>query len=262
MFPVFELLGRSVGLFQIMLLCAIFSSGIYACRLSVKFKYDYTDIIIFSLISFAGAVIGSNFLYVLVNYRNLIFVFYNLNLFENIFDVFKYIFGGTVFYGGLLGGVLTGFLLIKKNIIFEKYADIAVASIPLFHFFGRIGCFLGGCCYGIPCEFGFIYKYNPIIEANGITRFPVQLLEAVLNIVLFFLLNHLLRNGKFKNKLIYIYLSIYAIGRFFIEYLRGDAYRGIWFVFSTSQLISIIIILFISFKIILYKLDIYMTGKK
>ena len=136
---------------------------------------------------------------------------------------------------------------------YSVFADIIAVNIPLFHFFGRIGCFLGGCCFGIPCEFGFVYTINPIAEANGVTRFPVQLLEAGFNILLFFFLYHLFKIGKYKNKLIYIYLFVYAIGRFFIEYLRGDAYRGIWFIFSTSQIISIIIILLIFIKIFFEK---------
>jgi len=90
------------------------------------------------------------------------------------------------------------------------------------------------------------------VEANGITRFPVQLLEAVFNFLLFLLLNYLFKIVQFKNKIIYIYLLIYATGRFFIEFLREDAYRGIWLYLSTSQIISILIIFFI---IIMYYFD-------
>ena len=253
MFPYIEIFGRSIGLFQIMLLCGIFSSGIYVCLSSVKLKFDYTDAIIFLLLLSIGAIAGGYLLYVLVNYRKVLFVVNNINVFENILNIIRFIFSGTIFYGGLLGGIFTGYMLLKKNIVYEKYVEVVVVSIPLFHFFGRIGCFFGGCCFGIPSSFGFVYTNNPIAEANGIIRFPVQLLEAVFNICLFFLLNYLFYNGKYKNRLIYVYLIIYAIGRFFIEYLRGDAFRGIWFIFSTSQIISVIIILFILVKLLLDK---------
>ena len=253
MFPYIEIFGRNIGLFQIMLLCGIFSAGLYAGLSAVKHKFDYTDVIIFILLLSFGAIVGSYLLYTLVNYRRILFVFNNINMFENVLSIFRFIFSGTVFYGGLLGGMLTGYILLKKYIFFEKYVDIVAVSIPLFHFFGRIGCFLGGCCFGIPCRFGFMYTNNPIIEANGVTRFPVQLLEGVFNIGLFFLLNRLLNTGKYKNRLLYIYLTIYATGRFFIEYLRGDTHRGIWFIFSTSQVISIIIVLFILIKLLLSK---------
>jgi len=253
MFPYIEIFGRSIGLFQIMLLCGIFSSGIYVCLSSVKLKFDYTDAIIFLLLLSIGAIAGGYLLYVLVNYRKVLFVVNNINVFENILNIIRFIFSGTIFYGGLLGGIFTGYILLKKYLAYKKYVDIVVVSIPLFHFFGRIGCFLGGCCFGIHSSFGFVHTNNPLTEANGIIRFPVQLLEAAFNMCLFLFLNYLFNNGKYRNRLIYVYLAIYAIGRFFIEYLRGDEHRGIWFIFSTSQIISVVLILFIFIKLLLKK---------
>jgi len=246
MFPYIELFGREIGLYSIMLLCGIFTAGIYACRMAIRLKYDYSEIVIFMLNISAGAIIASLLLYVLVNYENIVYLVKNINKidsFNKMLGALIYIFGGSVFYGGLLGGLLTGYILIRKNSNNKKFVDIVAVNIPLFHFFGRIGCFLGGCCFGIPCKTGFIYKINPIVEANGITRFPVQLLEAVFNFLLFLLLNYFYKIEKFSNKLIYVYLLVYATGRFFIEFLRGDAYRGIWLYLSTSQIISILIIL-------------------
>ena len=128
-----------------------------------------------------------------------------------------------------------------KNEKYRKYIDIVSLNIPLFHFFGRIGCFLGGCCFGIPCKIGCTYTMGPIEQANGIARFPAQLLEALFNLCLFFLLNYLYKKRKMENALLYVYLIIYAAGRFFIEFLRGDEYRGFLFGLSTSQIISILI---------------------
>jgi phosphatidylglycerol:prolipoprotein diacylglycerol transferase len=246
MFPSFTLLGRELGLYSLMILCGIFSSGIYACLMAKKFDYDYSDLIIFLLFISSGVVLGSHSLYTIVNYNSVIYIFENIkkiNTFEKLFSVLNYLFGGSVFYGGLFGGLIAGHIVSKNNSKYRNFFDIGVTSIPLFHFFGRIGCFLGGCCYGIESNIGFIYTKNPIIEANGIKRFPVQILEAIFDIILFFLLNHLLRHEKLKDKILYVYLSIYTIGRFFIEFFRGDAYRGIWFSLSTSQIISILIIL-------------------
>ena len=252
MFPFFTLFGRELGLYSLMILCGIFSSGIYACFMAKKFYYDYSDIIIFLLIVSVGVIIGSHLIYAVVNYKNIIYIINNIkkiNTFQKLLNVLNYLFGGSVFYGGLIGGIIVGYVISKKNNSCKIFFDIGAASIPLFHFFGRIGCFLGGCCYGIENNIGFIYTNNPIIEANGIRRFPVQLLEAIFNIILFLFLNYLLCHKKLKNKLLYVYLGVYSVGRFFIEYFRGDAYRGIWFYVSTSQIISIFI-----FTIILEKM--------
>jgi phosphatidylglycerol:prolipoprotein diacylglycerol transferase len=258
MFPYIELFGREIGLYSIMLLCGVFTAGVYACRIAIKQRYDYSELVIFMLLLSAGAIIASYLFYALVNYKNIVYLVKNINLidsFNKMLSALRYIFGGSIFYGGLLGGLLTGHILIKRNSNNKKFVDIVAVNIPLFHFFGRIGCFLGGCCFGIPSKFGFIYTHNPIAEANGISRFPVQLLEAVFNFLLFLLLNYFFKNKKHVNKLIYVYLLVYATGRFFIEFLRGDAYRGIWLFLSTSQIISILIILVILFKYLIYKIE-------
>jgi phosphatidylglycerol:prolipoprotein diacylglycerol transferase len=246
MFPHIEIFGRDIGLYSIMTLFGIFTGGIHACMLADKRKYDYVDIIIFILFIFIGVVIGSRLLYAVVNYKNIVYMFENIGKIDTagkFFNVLQHTFGGSVFYGGLIGGIIAGYVLIRKDNKKTMFIDIVAINIPLFHFFGRIGCFLGGCCYGIPSKIGLTYTNNPITEANGITRFPVQLLEALFNLLLFFLLNYFYNNGKFKNKLICLYLVMYAAGRFFIEFLRGDAYRGIWLFISTSQIISVLIIL-------------------
>jgi phosphatidylglycerol:prolipoprotein diacylglycerol transferase len=235
-----------------MILCGIFSSGIYACLTAKKFGYDYSDLVIFLLIASIGVITGSHLLYAIVNYKNIIYVLDNIKKIDTLqkaINALHYLFGGSIFYGGLFGGIVAGYIISAKNAKYLKFFDIGITSIPLFHFFGRTGCFLGGCCYGIENKIGFIYRNNPITEANNIKRFPVQLLEGLFNIVLFILLNYLLKNGKLKNKISYVYLAIYSVGRFFLEFLRGDTYRGIWFTLSTSQIISILIIFSLIIKL-------------
>ena len=252
MFPTIEFFGREIGSYSLMVLCGIFAIGIYAGITSKKYKYDYTDAIIFLLIITIGLMLGGHLLYALVNYKSF-YVFgniENINTPVKIFNALNLVLGGNVFYGGLIGSIIAGYILIRKNNEYKKYVDIIVTGVPLFHFFGRLGCFLGGCCFGIHSEIGFIYEHSLIEEANGVRRFPVQLLESFFNLSLFFLLHHLLNKKKFENKLIYVYLAIYATGRFFLEFLRGDEYRGIWFFLSTSQIISILIILIIIFNYI------------
>ena len=81
--------------------------------------------------------------------------------------------------------------------------------------------FLGGCCYGIPSVWGVTYRHSPVVEANGISWFPVQLVEAGWNLILFLLLSRLLRQGK--GRLLPLYLALYAPARFLLEFLRATA---------------------------------------
>jgi phosphatidylglycerol:prolipoprotein diacylglycerol transferase len=253
MFPQIEVFGKVIGSYWLMMLVGVLAFGIYAGVTAVKRKYDFIDMAMFFSILSIGVILGCHLLYALVNYKNTAYVLENIKQ-MNIISVLGNIFRGRIFYGGLIGLLAVGFIVIRKDNSYMKYFDIIAAGIPLFHFFARIGCFLAGCCYGIESKIGFIYYNSPLAESNGIMRFPVQLLESLFCIILFFYLNYLLINNKFKNKLLYLYLLIYPTGRFFIEYLRGDESRGIWFHLSTSQIISILIISLILIRFfILYK---------
>ena len=141
---------------------------------------------------------------------------------------------GFVFYGGLFGAILFAILCAKILAIDSKsLLSFLAPSFAIFHAFGRIGCFMGGCCYGIGWHGGIAMAAMPNIK-----RFPVQLLEAFGELIIFFILIKLDHLKKFN--LMIIYLLLYSILRFFDEFLRDDIIRGIWALgLSTSQWIAI-----------------------
>jgi phosphatidylglycerol:prolipoprotein diacylglycerol transferase len=230
-------------MYQILSLCGIFAAGIYAYRTAGRIKYNEGDMVILLLIAGAGAFLGGHILYGLIHFRQLAGMTANIQQFESVggfFNGIAVVFGGSVFYGGLSGGMAAAFLYSKKTgKDFFYLADLAAPAIPLFHFFGRIACFLAGCCFGIESSFGFTYTHSLINEANGINRFPVQLLESLFNLALFFILLRTKKVSRFKGKQLFLYLLLYSFGRFFLEFIRGDGYRGKWLIFSTSQWISL-----------------------
>lgn len=142
--------------------------------------------------------------------------------------------GGIVFYGGLLGlivGVNVTSKLLKKNTrtIFNYFA----VSFPLFHAFARIGCLLAGCCYGKESSWGVV------MASDNVVRLPIQLFEAICNIIIFVTLL-ILKKRRDSINILKVYLCLYAVCRFILEFFRGDVVRGLWmFGLSTSQLISI-----------------------
>lgn len=154
---------------------------------------------------------------------------------------------GIVFYGGLIGFLLSFLFLCKKwnKKIEYRVVDIAAVCIPLFHFWGRLGCFFGGCCYGIETQSLFSIIYTTKIKEYIITatRMPVQLIEATGNLVIFIFLLLLLNFGIFKKYLLELYLSMYAIMRIILEFFRGDLTRGIYHGVSFSQIVSFVIII-------------------
>ena len=148
---------------------------------------------------------------------------------------------GYVFYGGLFGSLaaikLTLQKILGKGYKWESLRNFIAPAFPLFHGFGRIGCFMAGCCYGIPLEVPW--------QVGGIAleRLPTQLIESAYEFFLFAALICLGYRRKRIN-LLKIYLIAYAIFRFFIEFYRDDLGRGFWVLFSTSQWISIFILLY------------------
>ncbi len=246
MFPFINIFGRDISTYGIMSLIGIIVCGVFVCRAAKKRGHDDNDYIIFMLICAIGVMLGGHLLYGITKLDVLIEWLTNWSKYTTSFDDFinnaVYVFGGSVFYGGLLGGMAAGIIYgrIKKLDLLE-YSDICAPMVPLFHFFGRIGCFLGGCCYGIESSFGFTVhgnELNPTV--NDVQRFPVQLLESLLNLLLFALLFYLLKNNKLKGRLFSLYIIVYAVIRFFDEFLRGDSYRGFILGLSTSQFISIL----------------------
>jgi len=257
MYPFVTIFSRSIGVYQIAILFGIFATGIYVCRLCKKNGYDDNDGIHFLLLSSIGVFVGGHILYSLVNYQIFINIIKNISYIDSLQKFLKavhLIWGGNIFYGGLVGGLLAAFIILKKIPRYRYLLDFVTPAIPLFHFFGRIGCFFAGCCFGIESSFGFIFHHSIVEEANGVYRFPVQLLEAVINLLLFFTLDFFRRKNIFNNNIIYMYLLFYSIARFFIEFMRGDAYRGFFIIFSTSQIISLIIFIIVISKIyIIYR---------
>ena len=196
-----------------------------------------------------GIVVGGHILYGITNFDLLITLFKNLSKlsFKDIIYALSRVFGGMVFYGGFIGAYLLIKLYTKRSKFKNRAAflDIFGVCVPLFHAFGRIGCFFGGCCYGIESRFGFIVTGNELVpELNGVRRLPISLIEATLNLGIFFTLLYLYKKEKFKTKLVYIYMLMYSIVRFCTEFFRGDAIRGFLGPFSTSQWVSIILLVF------------------
>jgi phosphatidylglycerol:prolipoprotein diacylglycerol transferase len=241
MFPYIVFLGRPIATYHIMALIGLFSAGIYSCICSKVKNVDYIETMLFLLLAGIGVILGSHLFYIIVNYKY-------IGTKQPFTDIVRLFFSGSVFYGGLIGSIVITYFFRKKFMDFIKIIEIVTPSIPLFHFWGRIGCFLYGCCFGIENSSGFTFQSSPIEAVNGITRLPVQLIEAIYNLLLFILL-HKLRNKKpFKDQLFLFYLLFYSTGRFIIEFFRGDAYRGIYFNLSVSQIISIIILIIVLLK--------------
>ena len=154
---------------------------------------------------------------------------------------------GFTFYGGLLfGGVILVVLLASSDLLIFKTLNLLIPSLVIGHALGRVGCFLGGCCYGKPTAspLGVIFPENSLASLEygvGTAVHPTQLYEALFLFILFFIL---IKTISFKKR-IAIYLISYSIFRFIVENFRGDD-RGVFIKtlnLSPSQVVSIFLLL-------------------
>jgi phosphatidylglycerol:prolipoprotein diacylglycerol transferase len=201
-----------------------------------KFGVKFMDLVKVFVICGVAAFIGAKILSFLT-----MIPWFVENLSVNAL-LFAFLKSGITFYGGLFGVLLA----LKIYIKFGKYEKSAVyhmivPAIPLFHVFGRIGCFFAGCCYGVVLK-------SPFARFGlHVNRVPTQIIEAVFNVMLFLVIIIIEKKRKEWDSLRF-YLLSYATFRFVIEFFRGDVERGIYFSLSASQWISMAIVAYYAIK--------------
>ena len=159
---------------------------------------------------------------------------------------------GGVWYGGLLGGVIAGYLLMKRyQLPWWKTADAFAPGLAVGNFFGRQGCFAAGCCWGKPTTLPWGVKFTELgHEITGVPTdtylHPTQLYESFAMLLVFFFLLWLHKRKRFSGQVILAYALLYSVIRFAIEFVRDDPRGDIFGLttltgLSTSQMISLII---------------------
>lgn len=180
-----------------------------------------------------GGALGSKLLYYAVNIKDVIADPSMILNFQN----------GWVVYGGIIGGVFASFLYCKiKKVDFVTYLDLVLPAVAFAQGCGRIGCFFAGCCYGrqTTSALGITY-WQSDFAPNGVKLIPTQIYSSIGDFVIAFLLMAYAKKKLEKGRVAAGYCVLYSIGRFVIEIFRND-YRGEYGPFSTSQLISVFIL--------------------
>ena len=147
---------------------------------------------------------------------------------------------GHVVYGGIIGGVLLSYLYCRwKKHNFWSYFDLVMPAVALAQAIGRIGCFFAGCCYGRETDawYGIMF-HNSQQAPNGVKLIPTQLISSGADLLLCVVLLLFAGKERANGRVAALYLMLYGVGRFLIEFLRND-YRGSVGILSTSQFISI-----------------------
>ena len=170
----------------------------------------------------------------------------------------KFYQGGLAYYGGLVAGAAAAvWVAVRDKLPVLKVADVTAMGVAMGLFFGRIGCFLGGCCYGLVTDSHVGTSFpawsaasegqfrEGLISHPGLASLPVhptQLYEAVGCLLISVGLSLWgPRHKRFDGQVALLFLVLYAVLRFAIEFVRADD-RGLWFGVSTSQWLSLFIV--------------------
>jgi phosphatidylglycerol:prolipoprotein diacylglycerol transferase len=192
--------------------------------------YAYcSDLLFWIMIS---GILGARIANVISDFR-----YYMANPIQ-IIEIYR---GGLVYYGGFVGAAVAGVMFARaRHEKFMSVTDFMITSLPLSHAFGRIGCFLNGCCHGIDYN-GFLAVRYPGFPENSLPWkdqydkglvlwntpislpvVPVQLFEMAFNLVLYVILVWAYRRRTRDGYVTALYLLTYPIARFTLEFLRGD----------------------------------------
>jgi phosphatidylglycerol---prolipoprotein diacylglyceryl transferase len=245
MYPeLFHIGSFPVNTYGVFLAVAFLSAILITVRLGARDGLPREKIYDLCLWMLLASLVGSKLLMLLTEpeYRN------NLSQLLSL----DFLRSGGVFYGGLLGAIITGYLLIKRyQLPWWKTADACAPGIALGNFFGRQGCFAAGCCWGKPTSLPWGVQFTQ--QGHDITGVPIdahlhptQLYESFAMLIVFLFLLWLHKRRTFTGQVILAYALLYSVIRFAIEFVRGDPRGDILGLttltgLSTSQLISLFV---------------------
>ncbi|MHC4871528.1 MAG: prolipoprotein diacylglyceryl transferase [Planctomycetota bacterium] len=212
-----------------MMMLGFLSAIMLAKRQAKKDGIEKDRIYDVSLIAIISGIIGSRLLWLLL--------FAPEGTWKSIREIVAVWNGGLVYYGGLiLALVCCGIYIKRKKMPLGLTVDCFAPGLAVGIFFGRIGCFLNGCCYGAVCDLSWhsikfpagspaIYHHfgmDAIHQTESLPVYPSQLISSLSGLLCMIILLILFKYRKFPGQMTFYFLQIYAVFRFLIEYLRDD----------------------------------------
>ena len=235
------------GFFQLptygpLMVTALVTALVLAVRQGKKEGLDSTRLLDFSTWLIVVALVGAKVLMIVTDWRT---------YWDHPGELISLstLRAGGVFYGGFLAAVLFAWWYVRVHQLpLWRIFDVYSPSIALGLGIGRLGCFAAGCDYGKPTEsaLGVIFTHPLAQQVSGtplgIRIHPTQLYESLSCVLIFAILIWRFRRKAYDGQIFVWYLTLYAVARFFLEFLRGDPDRGFVFghLLSTSQFIAVL----------------------
>ena len=246
MYPeLFHIGSFPVNTYGVLLALAFLAALFVAARLGARDGLQRERVFDLGLWMLLGGLVGSKLLLMLAEPE------YASNPWQLV--SLDFLRSGGVWYGGFLGGLLTGVFLIRRyKLPFWKVTDAFAPGVALGQAIGRQGCFAAGCCWGKPTSLPWGVEFGELAHhitgvPTGVHLHPTQLYESAACAVIFFVLLRLHRRKRFAGEVIAAYAVLYGLTRFLIEFVRDDPRGDIAGLtsltgLSTSQLISLFVV--------------------
>jgi phosphatidylglycerol---prolipoprotein diacylglyceryl transferase len=240
MHPILLDLGPATIYTYGVLLAAAYLLGLKLAMVRGKARgLDQARVLDLGIYIIISALVGAKLLLVVTDFRTFI---------SDPSELISLARSGGVFYGGLILAVSVALWYIRKiGLPLWTTCDVFAPGIALGHVVGRFGCFFAGCCWGKPTDVPWAITFTtPYAAANvgtplNVPLHPTQLYEAGAEALILGLLLATERRGKpYPGRTFWLYMLLYAISRFIIEFYRNDP-RGTVLMFSTSQFISLVL---------------------
>ncbi len=215
----------SIYTYGVFVAIAFFVTSWLASREAKKVGLNDDDVYNLCIVLLVCGIVSARIFYVALNWD-----YFR----QDLFEVVKLQHGGLVWFGGLIGAVISALIFLRmKKLPVMPTIDFFAPYVALAQAIGRIGCFFNGCCYGKESPFGiFLPEYGKIL-------FPAQLLDSVVLLTVFLILKTL--SNRFKTGVVFsFYLILAGLERFAIEFFRGDD-RPFYYSLSIFQWIGLFV---------------------
>lgn len=214
----FSIFGLDIRWYGILIASGILI-GILIAKYTCKIRnLNYDTLLDIVLISLPISIVGARAYYVL----------FNLKDYDSLISAINIRQGGLAIHGGLLFGLITAIIYCRhRKVSFLDYADVAAPSIILAQALGRWGNFFNGEAHGGPVSYSFIQHFPYFIQKgmyiDGSYFNPTFLYESLWNVFVFIILICLIKKFKKRGLILFSYIGLYSIGRFFVEGMRTDS---------------------------------------
>lgn len=209
-----------------MIVLSLIVNVIVVLIISRKFKYTVDELVSMLVIDNIG-IIGGGILYTYIFSKDL----------------------GFSSLGGVIGGLIMLYLyslLVKKD--YKYMLILFMPSIPLMYAIGKIGCFVAGCCYGIPYDgIGHIVYHSSEVALLNTNLFPIQIVETIIFLIIFIYVISRYYKNKFSIKLIMIEIIVCGIAKFLLDFLR---YEHTVKLITSNQIMCLLLVIFSSIYLI------------